>query len=259
MNTKTTENTENTEIAAPTALPPEVQALIDAAAQQVSNKEQIGIPTISLRGKKFVMNEEKIGFRDEKLGLCLDVVILATVYEHAYYDRPFNPDEVTPPACFSIGQDLPSMVHHESTPVPQWENCESCPKNQFKSSANGKGKACRNGRRLLVAPIDENGVDLEQLAIINLSPTALRTFSAYAKKLASIKRLPLWAVNTRVSFDLDTDFPSVICSYNGNVNDADIIDITQRLEEFLDSVSQPLDVSGYIPLGTEPAKKSKMS
>lgn len=235
---------------------PEMAAMIAQAADEQSANENSGIPFLSTKGKKFANG-------DTKLGTSLDVVILASVYDHAYYDRPYSEDEINPPACFAISVDQEDMVPSEDSPVRQSDTCEECAMNEFGSAANGKGKACRNGRRLLMAPVYSDGrIDLNDLAIVNISPTALKGYSKYVKSISTIKRLPVWAVVTNLSFDDDAAYPVVVANYQSMVPPDVINVIASRLPEFLELVSTPYDTSTYEPPEVAEAqtkKKSKMS
>lgn len=252
-----------------TELPPEVQALMEAAAKKAAVEENSGIPFISLKGKKFSIGDEKVGYKDDTLGLAIRCVIVATVFDFTWYDRPYDSssEEFNPPACFAIGADQYDLVPHEDSPIPQSSNCIECPMNQFKSAANGKGKACRNGRRLLVAYINDDGsADLDNLAILSLSPTALRGFSSYLKKVSEVKGLPIWSVATILSFEQDVAYPQVVATFDGALahnmaGQSSLIEISQRLDEFQTSVEMPYDTSAFVaykPKATS-EKKSKMS
>jgi len=250
-------------------LPPEVQALMEAAAQKIASEENNGIPFISLKGKKFSIGDEKVGYKDEKLGLAIRCVIVATAFDFTWYDRPYDPssEDFNPPACFAIGDEQDGLTPHEDSPIPQCHSCMVCPMNQFKSAANGKGKACRNGRRLLIAYVNDDGsADLDNLAIVSLSPTALRGFSSYLKKVSEVKGLPVWSVVTILSFEQEQAYPQVVATFDGILahnmaGQTSLIEISKRLDEFQSSVSTPYDCSTFVAY--EPKvpseKKSKMS
>lgn len=238
------------------ALDPEVAKLLAQAAQEQSSAEVSGIPFISLKGKKFTLGEEK-------LGSVLDVVILADVLDYSYYDRAYDPDTITPPACFAIGKDIELLSPHADSPTPISETCKTCHFNEFQSAANGKGKACRNGRRILIAPVSSDGsVNLTDLAIINMAPTSLKGYSRYAKNLATVKKLPTWSVVTTLSFDDDSAWPQLVAEFKGVAPGTVINEIAKRLEEFAEAVSVPYDTSTYVAsdvAAAEGKKKSKMS
>jgi hypothetical protein len=252
-------------------LPPEVQALMEAAAHKIASEENSGIPFISLKGKKFSIGDEKVGYKDDKLGLAIRCVVVAIAFDFTWYDRPYEPsaEDFNPPACFAIGGEQDELVPHATSPIPQAKSCSICAMNQFKSAANGKGKACRNGRRLLVAYVNDDGsADLDNLAILSLSPTALRGFSSYLKKVSEVKGLPIWSVVTILSFEQEQAYPQVIATFDGVLahnmaGQSSLIEISKRLDEFQSSVSTPYDTSTFVayePKGsTSPEKKSKMS
>jgi hypothetical protein len=243
-------------------LSPEVKALLEAAAQQQAEEENLTIPFISLKGKKFAIGDDKIGDTDDngKVTNRLTVAILAGIFDNSYYDRAYNADVVTPPACFSLYHDIEDAVRDDLSPTPISDNCKDCALNQFESAAIGKGKACRNGRRILVATIYDGRVNLASLGIINISPTALRNFSKYVKAITVVKKLPLWAVSTTLSFDEDLAYPSLTTSFNGALHGLDIEVIAKRLPEFEQTVAVPYDVSGYEPpAALEPGKEKKAS
>jgi len=237
---------------------PEVAKLLAQAAENQAKTEVSGIPFMSLKGKKFTLG-------DVKLGTSLNVVILADVIDYSYYDRPYNTDEITPPACFAIGRDINELAPHENSPTPISDSCKGCPNNEFGSAANGKGKACRNGRRILVASVLSDGsVNLDDLAIINMAPTSLKAYSRYAKSLATVRKLPSWSVVTNLSFDPDEDWPVLVPMYIGVAPGSTINAIAQRLEEFNEVVAVAYDTSNYEAPNKEAAaasdkKKSKMS
>ena len=232
-----------------TGLDAETMALIAQAAQTQGTSS---IPFLSVKGKKFTLGEEK-------LGTILNVVILADVFDHAYYDRPYDPDVISPPACFAINTSNSDLAPSITSPTPQAENCNVCPMNEFGSSQNGKGKACRNGRRLLIAATTNGVPDLDNLAIINLAPTSLKAYARYAKGLATVKKLPIWAVITTLSFDDDSTWPQIVPTFNGVLDGQYINSIAPMLPEIANAISVPYDISGYVPMEASTTKKSKMS
>jgi hypothetical protein len=249
----------NTDIA---SLSPEIQALLNQAAEEQSNAESSTLPTMSLKGKKFAVG-------DDKLGSSINVVILADAFDHAYYDRPYDPDIITSPACFAIGHNSNEMAPNpeHGIPVQQAINCSVCKQNEFGSAKNGtgKGKACRNGRRLLIASVSSDSqIHLSDLAIINIPPTSLKGFSRFSKNHTIFTKIPLWASIVNLSFDEDSDWPVIVPTFIKIANAASIEDIANKLSEYEAMVMTPYDCSSYLPLDeTEETastkKKSKMS
>jgi hypothetical protein len=95
-----------------------------------------------------------------------------------------------------------------------------------------------------------------------MSPSALKGYARYSKSLASVKKLPTWAVVTKLGFDEDAAYPQIVATFENIVGGEYITAIAPRLQEFAESVSTPYDVSGYVEstaVVAEGAKKSKMS
>ena len=75
-----------------------------------------------------------------------DVIVLANQYERAYYPGAFDPSKPQVPACYSFDGREP----HATSSDPQSAGCETCAQNEWGSK--GKGKACREGARVMVVP-----------------------------------------------------------------------------------------------------------
>ncbi len=231
----------------------EVRRILDEAAKKQRDNELSRTPFLSIKNKKFAIGELK-------LGTTLNVVVLANVFDNAYYDRPYDPDVMMPPACFAIGEVQSELVPNDTSPDVQSPACDGCPKNEFGSS--GKGKVCRNGRRLLMAVVVDNKLDMDNLVILNLAPTSLKAFSQYSKRLSNLTKLPLWACITNLSFDDDVAWPQIVPTFVNPLDADNISSIATKINDYTIEVSIPYDTSGYEPLGSTPAsgtKRSKMS
>lgn len=84
-----------------------------------------------------------------------DVRILAAIGERSWYDGSYDPDNAQVPACYALDSGEP---HPEAT-NPQANSCAECEKNKWGSApprpgstAPGKGKACREGARVIMVP-----------------------------------------------------------------------------------------------------------
>lgn len=235
----------------------EVRALLAQAAAAQSSAENFKIPFLSIKGKKFSLGEEK-------LGTSLNVVILADTFDRAYYDRAYDPDVINPPACFAIGKDEKALAPPDGVPVRQADICAHCPKNEFGSGNNGKSKACRNGRRLLLASVNGEKVNMDDLVILNLPPTSQKSYARYVKNITTIHGYPTWGVVTRLGFDDDSAWPLVTETMLNKLPESDLTAIVDKLQSFQEAVEVPYDVTAYEPLdeaeqAATQRKKSKMS
>ena len=223
------------------------KALAEAAKQSAGEEKSGGIPYISIKGSKFKLN-------DELIGRHMTAVVLATAYDNAYYDRKYDPDRETivPPACFAINQDQSIMEPHADSPTPIASSCKVCEFNLFKSAENGKGKMCKNGRRLLLAPvyyndIGEGEVDLDDLAIMRIPATSLKLWATYVKKLDAMHRRPHWSVMTRFTFDEDADWPIVKAEHLQNILNNNVVHtIMSSQNMYNELVLQPYNTKDYV-------------
>jgi len=88
-------------------------------------------------------------------GNQMGVVILDWIYENIYYEGEFDSENPSPPTCFAFGRDGTTMVPHENVVEAgqaQHETCKGCPHDEWGSAERGRGKACRNLRRLAIIP-----------------------------------------------------------------------------------------------------------
>nr|DAE98561.1 MAG TPA: hypothetical protein [Bacteriophage sp.] len=140
------------------------------------------------------------------------VVILDHIFENAYYEGRFNPDNPQPPTCFAFGRNEKDMIPHVNVTEAEQnpcDNCHDCPMNQWGS--DGKGKACKNVRRLALIPaghVDRKTDELElydedhfltaEVAYLKLPVTSTKGFSTYVKQVAQAYNKPVLGVITRV-------------------------------------------------------------
>jgi len=150
---------------------------------------------------------------DPVAGNKLACVILSSPIERLFYSERYDPTKIVPPSCFAIGRVAHEMAPHSSVEKPQHASCEGCPRNEWGSSLQGgKGKACRETRRLLLIPADAittaDTVAKAEVAALRPPVTSLKNYANYVQTLAaSIKRPPV-AVISEISVvpDAKTQF-----------------------------------------------------
>lgn len=171
----------------------------------LAQKGQIGaLPSnkIQLKGKEFTLPD------GQKSNGPMEVIVLDFVWFMAHYPGVYDASNPQQPNCFAVGRDRPDsglLGPPESVKKPQAENCAVCPKNEWKSAPTGKGKACKNQRRLIIVPAD---FDEESEALtMYVSPGGLKNFDAYVVRLRSEHGiLPAQAI-TEISFDTNQTYP----------------------------------------------------
>jgi hypothetical protein len=185
--------------------------LVNKESQELSNEWSDKLQALA---KDYALEEEKLitapyistmggrfSFQKSELPNPLKVVILDSVFDNAFYERAFSPDQYQAPVCFAINKIMDELQPHEYAPKPQSEFCKPCPKNQYGSTPSG-GKACRNYRRLLVMhanDVEDLGGGEENLALLNISPTSMAIYSKYAYHLFNAVKRPVFSVITSIS------------------------------------------------------------
>jgi hypothetical protein len=174
------------------------EEMAQAAIAQGSTEEfQGGFKSINTRGGILKIDDEEVE------GNELRVIILSSVHENQLYENAFDPNEKATPICYAFGLTDDDMVPHKEAPAPQHQNCEECPMNQWASADKGKGKACKNVRRLVCVTEDalENAEALEdaEARMLKLPVTSVKNWTNYVKNiLVEQIRRPSWGVITTV-------------------------------------------------------------
>lgn len=185
-----------------TALSPDVQAALDKQRAQIQGAiiQPRGFH-ISTQGKMFTLPDGN-AHPGPLRSIVLDFVNYNTFYPEAY-----SRDKIVPPTCWALGREIAAMSPSENVPKPQHDGCARCPKNQFKSAATGRGKACRNTVRLALVPADAN-VNSDILAL-HVNPKALTGWGKYVRRLETeMGALPIQVI-TSIDFNKNEVFPTL--------------------------------------------------
>lgn len=164
-------------------------------------------------------------------GNKLQCVILASPVERLYYAERYDPTKKVGPACTAISINAIGMTPvqtGEGLPV-QHATCEGCPKNEWGSAANGgKGKACRETRRLILLPSDAltspEVIAAAEIAALRPPVTSLKNYAGYVQTIAATYKRPPLAMVTEIAVvpDAKTQF-KVTFSMVKAIDDATLI------------------------------------
>jgi hypothetical protein len=157
------------------------------------------------------------------------VVVLDGVLENVYYEGKYDPDNIQGPKCFAFGRDEKTMEPHKI--VVEAGNsmagasglCQGCEMNEWGSADTGRGKACRNTRRLAMVAAgtfeagrfkafnDEEQLEKAGIAYMKLPVTSVKGYAAFVKQIANALNRPPHAIYTKVSVrpDPQTQFKVV--------------------------------------------------
>lgn len=243
---------------------------LQAMAKEQSSLERAGSDFVKTKGSKFE-------FKGAVIKPPLKVVVLGYTFENAFYVGDYDPDNKTAPVCFAISDRETDMAPHDTSPEKQSEKCQGCPQNEWGSADKGKGKACKNQRRLLLmsVPTDKAGdvevdkltpefVENAEVAQLRISPTGIRGWAGYVKQVTNTLGAPLFAVVTAFSFDESVDYPLVVPALEMEITDMGVIQaLMDKAQKNHSELHTPYDVSGYAPpvqikknpvKGTKPVK-----
>lgn len=149
-------------------------------------------------------------------GNKLETVIIASAKEHALYanvleNRQFDPNNPESPVCYALSLDGENMAPHAQVKQKRATDCANCAFNAWGSDPKGgRGKACKEVRRLIVIPksavvappgqqLPADSVKKSESASCNIPVTSVKNWANYTALLAAQFRRPAWAVVTEIS------------------------------------------------------------
>lgn len=128
-------------------IPQDVLAAMQQNMTAAADSLQSGVRRLSYGGKDMQIT---VGGQTVILDRVIDVIIVATApTDHRlYYGRTYNPNEKTPPICWSKNGVTPD----ETVPAATRGNltCSGCPFDEKGSGNQGIGRACQRKRRAVV-------------------------------------------------------------------------------------------------------------
>ena len=186
----------------------------------------------------FSMQAGQLSFNDMPVpGNQMAVVVLDYILENIYYTEKWEAGNPLPPTCFAFGREDHKMTPHPVVFEHQQEQnaqCRDCPRNEWASAETGRGKACRNTRRLAV--ISAGTLDPQTarftafddpqhyadapIQYLKLPVTSVKPWSGYVKQLIATVKRPPFGVFTRIRVvpDSKTQF-RVECSALSPISD----------------------------------------
>lgn len=178
----------------------QLAAFATAAAEQEAGG---GGNVISTRGGRLSFQGNDVP------GNKMNVIVIDAVAENHLYTDRFDPDNPSSPVCFAFGDGESEMAPHELSAKPQCATCARCPHNQFGSADIGKGKACKNIRRLgLITEDSLEDVAAAEVAELKIPVTSVKNWRTYVQQISNTLKRPPFAVVTEISIvpDAKTQF-----------------------------------------------------
>jgi len=182
-------------------IPAEISDELAALAMDDRANEVVHGGTIGTRAGILKYNGQTIP------GNRLDVVVLNSAHENRYYEGKYDADDLASPVCFALSASGSDMAPHPSSSAPQSDSCTTCPKNQWGSAAQGKGKACKNTRRLALIPASalesDTAILSSEIAILRPPVTSVKRWANYLSEVYALTRLPALGVITTIYTEPD--------------------------------------------------------
>ena len=180
-------------------------------------------------GQFFSIRGGVLSFADAPIpGNKIGVIIAGGIFENVFYEGDYDADNPTPPTCFAMAKDEEDLAPHKTVverDQGQNETCAGCPMNAWGTADKGRGKACRNTRRLALLPagaIDQQGrfkaYDEEEhfakaaMGMIKLPVTSVKGYASFVKQVAGALKRPPYGIFTMMSVvpDAKTQFKVVL-------------------------------------------------
>lgn len=231
-----------------------------AATKQAASEKPSTFKSISLRGGQLSVDDSPIP------GNELDVVILCSAHENQYYTADFDADNPTIPACYAFSEidgEEDGMAPHEESEDKQGDDnglCAACWANQMGSAEKGRGKACKNVRRLAVVTADAlesaDALNEAETRMMKIPVMSVKGWASYVReKLGEINR-PTWGVVTNIKLvpDPKSQF-RVVFTFGELINfDQDLFDAMQaKIKSVAESIVAP-----YVKMeAPEPAPRGR--
>ena len=157
-----------------------------------AESKAVGGNFISTKGGTFQFNGAQIGNGKEFEAIVVDYRLV-----NALYDGDYDPAHPASPICFAIGEDEDTMAPHEESTQKQCENCAECECNQW-ASGKGRGKACKNMRRLALIMEGDAESGNAPIALLSVPPTSIKNWAGYVNQLANTLHKPPFAMVTKI-------------------------------------------------------------
>lgn len=177
----------------------------------------------------------------------LNVIVIASTHANLYYEGAYDEKNPTNPVCYAYSEDGEGMRPHPKSSKPQHTDCASCQWNAWESDpSGGRGKACKNTRRLAVIPADTTVVDLPtaEIATMQLPVTSVKVWAQYVNKLSTLFARPPLGVYTTIGSVPDRQTTFKLTFLNGPLVDVSMImPLVQKAEVAQEQLERVYDAN----------------
>lgn len=226
------------------------------SAKEVASRERPATAQIGTRAGVLMYQGQQIP------GNNLDCIIIATATEYRYDTKPFDPNNITPPDCFSLSITGEDMVPSDKSVAIQAESCDLCPHSRWAPNPKRPGKnhkACKEKRRLALLPADvlkTGNFKTAELAVLSIPTTSVKNWGTFVNGLNAEYGRPPWAMVANVAArphpvnQFEINFKSV-----AQIPDEYLAAIRDRITAAEEILLTPYDATGMTVPGSDPMKK----
>ena len=163
------------------------------AAQAASSEAPKG-GFLSFKGGNMSYDDQPIP------GNKMEVIVIDFLLENGIFREKYNPNKPSSPMCYAFGRDEEELAPHPDAEEPQHTNCKDCPNNEWGSDPDGgRGKACKNTRRIAIIPADAltkglEGVRRANVVMCKIPVTSIKLFSTYVNQCTSVMGSPPFGI-----------------------------------------------------------------
>lgn len=228
------------------------------SAKEIANRERPATSQIGLRAGVMMYQGQQIP------GNNLDCIIIASATEYRYDTKPFDPNNIQPPDCFSLSLTGEEMVPSDKAMDIQAERCDLCPHSKWAPNPKRPGKnhkACKERRRLALLPADvlkTGNFKTAELAVLTIPVTSVKYWGTFVNGLVAEYSRPPWAMVANISArphpvnQFEVNFKAVSL-----IPDEHLGQIHARIPQAQEVLLVPYDSSGMTVPGSDPMKPAK--
>lgn len=217
------------------------KALGQVSASDLTEGVGGGFPYLSIKGKTWTVvrgkDDRKI-LRNPKdpdepaTNVAVVILKASKTLGRVFYEKTWEDGDASKPDCFSHDSTKPDPASEK----PQAKTCAACKHAVF---VQGKGPACRQSRRLAVAPLNA----INDPMLLRVPAASLKNLAIYGGQLAK-RSVPYHVVVTKVKFDAEEATPKLIFDPVGFVPE----ELLEEIGEIQSSeiIDQILGVTGDV-------------
>ena len=225
-------------------------------AKDAASKERPATSQIGLRAGVMMYQGQPIP------GNNLDCIILTSAVEYRYDTKPFDPNNISPPDCFSLSTSGEEMVPSPKSVSIQAERCDLCPHSHWAPNPKRPGKnhkACKERRKLALLPasvLKDGNFKTAELAVISIPVTSVKYWGTFVNALLAEYGRPSWAMVANISArphpvnQFEVNFKSV-----SPIPEEYLAAIRDRIAGADEILLTPYDATGMMVPGSDPMKK----